>query len=76
MKVVHVRIGSGASQQRQHLAITSIREHRLPQGRIALLVGGVHSRTRRQERADSRAILLMTKETGAPPLAGRNLTDR
>ncbi|TQJ36847.1 hypothetical protein FBY34_8798 [Streptomyces sp. SLBN-115] len=70
MKVVHVRIGSGIDQQRQHRAITSKCEHRLPQRRIALLVGGIHFRTRRQERADSRGILLIRREVQRrPPLA-------
>nr|WP_316767745.1 hypothetical protein [Streptomyces sasae] len=67
MKVVHVRIGTGGDQQRQDRAITSIREHRLPQRRIALLIGDIHSRTRRQERADSLGILLIRREVQRRP---------
>lgn len=68
VKVVPVRIGTGIDQQRQHRAITSIREYRMPERCIALPIRGIHPRTRRLKRADSRGILLVRREVQRRPL--------
>lgn len=68
MKIVPVRIGTGLDQQRQHRTIASIREHGQPQRRIALPVGCVHLRARRQERTDSCGILLICGEVQLRPV--------
>lgn len=69
MKVVPVRISTSLDQKGQHRAIASIREHGLPQRRIALPIRCIHLHTRRQERADSSGILLIRREVQLrPPL--------